>query len=135
VPSQAGRRRKNSAGWLRRWADLSISWSDRANILPVPSPKAGFVGAIDNRALGIAVVALGGGRTRAADAIDHAVGLTGLAGLGARVSLGQPLAMVHARTAAAAEAAVEAIVAAYGLLDTAPVVGPLIAKRLQGAVA
>jgi thymidine phosphorylase len=104
-------------------------------IRAVPASRDGFVSAIDNRGLGIAVVALGGGRTRAADPVDHAVGLNGLAGLGLKVSKGQPLAMVHARSESAAEAAVEAVSRAYELADAAPVVGPLIARRLEGSAA
>src|SRR5580704_5483114 len=50
-------------------------------VVAAPPPQAGFVAAIDARAVGMAVVALGGGRSRAADAIDHAVGFTRLAGL------------------------------------------------------
>ena len=51
---------------------------------------------IDTRGLGLAVVELGGGRRRAADAIDHAVGLESLIGLGAAVEPDTPLARVHA---------------------------------------
>ena len=36
----------------------------------------GFVTAVDTRALGVAVVALGGGRTRVQDPVDPAVGLS-----------------------------------------------------------
>jgi thymidine phosphorylase len=104
-------------------------------IRPVLASRDGFVSAIDNRGLGIAVVALGGGRTRAADPIDHAVGLNGLAGLGLKVAKGQPLAMVHARSEAAAEAAEKAVSRAYELADAAPVIGPLIARRLEGSAA
>jgi thymidine phosphorylase len=99
----------------------------------VLAPSAGFVSAIDNRSLGLAVVALGGGRTRAADPVDHAVGLTGLAGLGAELAEGDALAVVHARTEAAFEAAARAVVAAYTLGEAAPEKGPVIAKRLVGA--
>jgi thymidine phosphorylase len=60
------------------------------------------------------VVSLGGGRRRAADPIDFAVGLTDLVGLGDKVEAGQPLAMVHARTQEAAEQAVRS---AGGLPD------------------
>ena len=52
--------------------------------------------AIDTRALGLAVVELGGGRRRASDAIDHAVGLEHLLGLGASVEPDTPLARIHA---------------------------------------
>ena len=41
------------------------------------------VTAIDNRAIGLAVVALGGGRTRADQKIDPAVGFSDLAPIGA----------------------------------------------------
>jgi thymidine phosphorylase len=103
-----------------------------AVVRAVGAPAAGYVAAIDNRAVGLAVVALGGGRTRAADPIDHAVGLTALAPLGARVSAGDSLAMVNARSADAADAAARAVAAAYTIADAPPVRGPLIARRMQG---
>ncbi|MGL4240067.1 MAG: thymidine phosphorylase, partial [Beijerinckiaceae bacterium] len=99
----------------------------------VPAPAAGHVSAIDNRGLGLAVVALGGGRTRAQDPIDHAVGLTELAGLGVKLAKGDPLATVHARTEAAADAAAMAVTSAYSFAADAPAIGPLIARRLEGA--
>ena len=58
---------------------------------------AGMVTAIDVRAVGLAVLSLGGGRRRADDAIDHSVGLTEIAGLGETVGPELPLAIVHAR--------------------------------------
>jgi thymidine phosphorylase len=78
------------------------------------------VTAIDTRALGLAVVALGGGRTRPQDAIDPAVGLTRLAGIGTRIEPGTPLAVVHARDAARAEAAAARLRAAYAIGEKAP---------------
>src|SRR5690606_38207133 len=57
----------------------------------------GTVTAIDTRAVGMAVVALGGGRRVPSDTIDHAVGFDRLAGLGAPVGRDAPLARVHAR--------------------------------------
>ena len=50
-----------------------------------------------HRGVGFAVVALGGGRMRAQDAIDPAVGLSALAGLGEAVGPDRPLGIVHAR--------------------------------------
>jgi thymidine phosphorylase len=73
----------------------------------------GLVQKIDTRAVGIAVIELGGGRRRAADQIDYAVGFTDLAGIGAAVDANAPLARVHARTEAAANAAAETLRAAY----------------------
>lgn len=77
--------------------------------------RGGEVGAIDTRALGLAVVELGGGRTRVEDPIDPAVGLTGLAGIGETVGPDRPLGIVHARNEADAERAAERVSAAYRL--------------------
>ncbi len=82
--------------------------------------EAGTVAAIDTRALGLAVVALGGGRTRAEDAIDHSVGLTQLAGIGDAVGPERPLCLVHARDHDAASAAAGTIRAAYRLGEPPP---------------
>ena len=61
-------------------------------VRPVAAPRDGRIAGIDTRALGLAVITLGGGRRIPTDAIDHAVGLAGLAGRGARVAKGAPLA-------------------------------------------
>jgi thymidine phosphorylase len=94
--------------------------------------RRGFVEAIDARAIGMAVVELGGGRRRAADAIDPAVGFTQLVGLGAEVSLDAPLALIHARDRAGAGAAMKQLAAAYRIGDAprvrcAPVVERIVA--------
>lgn len=87
-------------------------------IVPIPSPASGVVKRVDCRALGLAVVALGGGRTRAEDAIDYRVGLTALAEIGQRVEAGQPLGYVHAGDDAAAARAVDEVRQSYVLGDT-----------------
>ena len=87
-------------------------------VRPVTANQAGIVDAIDGRKIGVAVVELGGGRAREADTIDHAVGFTALAGLGATVGGDDvPLAIVHARTEAHAERAEAALRAAYSVGD------------------
>jgi thymidine phosphorylase len=85
----------------------------------VSAPEAGIVAAIDTRAIGIAVVELGGGRMRAADPIDHSVGFTALAGVGMKVG-DVPLALVHARDESSAGRAEQALHAAYRIGETAP---------------
>ncbi|MEJ1156817.1 thymidine phosphorylase [Prosthecomicrobium sp. N25] len=101
-------------------------------ILPV---RAGRVAGIDTRSLGVAVIELGGGRTRASDPIDHAVGLTALAGLGAAVGPDAPLCLVHARSPGAAAAVAERIRGAYMLAEpgapTPPPASPLL-DRVDG---
>lgn len=72
-------------------------------IVPFAAPTSGRVRHIDTRGLGLAVIELGGGRQRPQDVIDHRVGLSDIAGLGAEVSAGDPLLMIHAATPEAAE--------------------------------
>jgi thymidine phosphorylase len=70
---------------------------------------------IDTRSLGLAVIELGGGRRLASDKIDHAVGLTALAGKAAKVDKSAPLAIIHARDEASFTRAERIIRAAYTL--------------------
>jgi thymidine phosphorylase len=89
-------------------------------IRAVPAPANGYVTGIDTRAVGVAVVALGGGRVRPGDAVDPAVGLSGLVSVATDMRAGDPLAMVHARTEASAIAAIAAVQAAYAIGDKRP---------------
>jgi thymidine phosphorylase len=83
--------------------------------------EPGVVSAVDVRAVGLAVVALGGGRTREDDPVDHSVGLTDIAAPGDEVAPGgRPLAVVHAADEEGARRATEALRAAYELNDRAP---------------
>jgi thymidine phosphorylase len=98
----------------------------------VHAKGAGAVRAIATREIGIAVVALGGGRTRPQDTIDHGVGFTSLAGLGEKVDAGRPLGVVHARSQEQAEAAAVALRRAYQIGDHAAAGPPLILDRVGG---
>jgi thymidine phosphorylase len=98
----------------------------------VASEASGFVRAVDARALGLAVVALGGGRTRPGDGIDPRVGFDRLAPVGAAVP-GQPLGVVHAATEDQAEAAAFALRQAYVVGPSAPPArGPVLERISQG---
>jgi thymidine phosphorylase len=100
-------------------------------VVPVPSLKSGYASTTDCRGIGLAVVSLGGGRRRAADPIDFAVGLTDLAGLGDKIEAGQPLAMVHARTEAQAAQAVREIQQAYTISLDAPAANPVVYRSIR----
>lgn len=102
-------------------------------IRPVAAERPGRITTIDTRALGLAVVTLGGGRTRAEDAIDHAVGLADLAALGQFVERGQPLAIIHARDEAGYETAADMVRNAYSPGDGAPAIPPLIVERIAAS--
>lgn len=100
-------------------------------IAPVYAKEPGVVTGVDARAIGVAVVELGGGRRVAADVIDPSVGFTELAGIGHRVDADAPLAIVHAATEDAARRATEALNAAYRTGDAASVEDhPIVAARI-----
>lgn len=115
-------------------ADFVDRWADRLPSAPVvmevQSPVGGHVASIDGQALGLAVVALGGGRQREGERINPSVGLSDMAGIGDEIGRGDPLAMVHAGTMAQAEAAVRAVQGAYRLTAEAPVEPRLVLKRI-----
>ena len=98
--------------------------------LAVKAPLGGFVSMVETRDIGVAVVALGGGRTDPAAAIDHAVGITRLLPVGEEVAKGDALAVVHARSQIKAEDAARAILAAYELSDEKPKLSPPVLKRV-----
>jgi thymidine phosphorylase len=115
-------------------ADFVDRWPDRLPAAPVvmevPALDDGFVWEIDGEALGHAVVHLGGGRLREGDKVNPSVGLSDMAGLGEEAGAGVPLAMVHAATQEAAEAAVRAVQAAYRIGTSAPDEADLVLKRI-----
>ncbi|MBK9361392.1 MAG: thymidine phosphorylase [Rubrivivax sp.] len=98
----------------------------------VPAPRAGVLQACDVRALGLAVVALGGGRRVPGAPIDPRVGLSHIVPLGASVAAGEVLTRVHAASGEAAAAAVAAVQSAFTIGDAAVAAAPLIAGRIGG---
>ncbi|NBD95873.1 MAG: thymidine phosphorylase [Gammaproteobacteria bacterium] len=99
--------------------------------LEVFADHAGFVESMDVRALGMAVVDLGGGRRRVQDRIDPAVGLTGLVQVGDEVNTARPLARIHARSDNEAERAAATIRQACRIGGQQPERPPLITERLR----
>lgn len=95
-------------------------------VLPVHAPMAGVVSGVDTRAIGIAVVAMGGGRRHPDDSIDPSVGFSHLAFVGEQVDTATPLAWVHAANAVQAEQAARAILAAYQIAEQAQPASPLL---------
>lgn len=66
-------------------------------IRPVYAASPGIVQSMDTRALGMTVVSMGGGRRRASDNIDYAVGLSDIIALGEEAGQRKPLAVIHVR--------------------------------------
>ncbi len=93
-----------------------------AVIRPVMAPDGQlekWITGVDTRALGLAVVGLGGGRTKAGQAIDHAVGCQGWLRPGERVTKDRPLAWIHAQNEDAFQAASVRIQSAFCFDDEA----------------
>ncbi|MBV8848389.1 MAG: thymidine phosphorylase, partial [Methylobacteriaceae bacterium] len=88
---------------------------------------------IDTRALGLAVIVLGGGRSAPGAAIDLIVGLSDLAGLSDEVGPERPLCRVHARRESDAEAASALIQRAYTIGEEAPELRAPVIDRIVAA--
>lgn len=102
-------------------------------VKPVFAETAGSVVAVDTRAVGLAVVTLGGGRVRPQDPIDHAVGIVELAGIGAEIGAERPLGIIHARDEAQFAAASARLRKAYWIGEGAAR-GRLVAERITERV-
>jgi len=100
---------------------------------PILPLTEGWIASVDARAVGNVLVGLGGGRRVAGEALDLAVGLSDVAGIGARVGRDRPLAMVHARSAEQARQAADALRAATSLTDRAVSPPPIIHEILSAA--
>jgi pyrimidine-nucleoside phosphorylase len=96
----------------------------------VAAERDGYVGRLGAFAVGIAAMRLGAGRITKDDRIDHSVGVLCLAKRGDRVAAGDVLAEIHARDEAAADAAAADVLAAYELVDEAPLTHGVILDTL-----
>ncbi|WP_288496919.1 thymidine phosphorylase [uncultured Erwinia sp.] len=97
----------------------------------VYADRPGIVGAMDTRALGMAVVSMGGGRRRASDSIDYSVGFSEMAQLGDSVDAQRPLAVIHAATEASWQEAAAAVKRAVAVGSEQPHVTPVIYRRIS----
>lgn len=96
------------------------------------SPEGGTLTRVDPLALGHAVVAMGGGRTRLGDPIDHSVGFVISVSPGQKVARGEPIASIFARDAAGIEIGMAALDAAISFeVGTPPL--PLLTHRITAA--
>ncbi|MBK8093814.1 MAG: thymidine phosphorylase [Verrucomicrobiaceae bacterium] len=84
-------------------------------IRELKAPRAGRLTRMDARQVGLAVLYLGAGRSKAADQVDFAVGCDCIAKTGTQVSTGDILARIHARNESAASAAATTLMAGIEL--------------------
>ncbi len=98
----------------------------------VAAPASGFVESIACDRIGYAVIALGGGRTVAADPIDAAVGFEQPKRIGEPVEAGEPLMVMHYNDEARADAAERMAQQAYTIAGApGPARGPLIVRKIE----
>ena len=104
-----------------------VSYVDDASKFPradyvevVQSPQDGYLSQIQARIVGEAAVALGAGRARKSDPIDHAVGFVVHRKVGDRVEKGEPLFTIHANDREKLEEARTAVFSAHAF-STEPV--------------
>ena len=96
----------------------------------VMTDRTGYVTAIDAEKVGVAVRMLGGGRDRAEDRVDAAVGVIVRAKPGERVSLQQPVFEVHYRDGARLAAATPLLAGAFAIGDAPPAAEPLVLEEM-----
>ncbi len=85
---------------------------------PLLASSAGYVESIDALEVGLACLELGAGRARKEDKVDPAAGLVIEAPVGARVSVGDPLVTVHARSEELVERVASRLEKAWRLRET-----------------
>jgi thymidine phosphorylase len=111
--------------------DKAEHYLPRAKVeIAVEAPEDGYLSACDTRALGLAVVSLGGGRQRPSDSIDHGVGLSGFKPLGTRITKGEAIAFVQANDEATAQDAAKTVLASYRITGDKPAITPVIGLRI-----
>jgi pyrimidine-nucleoside phosphorylase len=99
----------------------------------VGAPAEGFVTRVDALEIGLAAVAMGAGRTRADQSVDHAVGILVEAKPGARVARGEPLARLRVRSRHAADEIIGRVRGAFAIGPRPPVARDLVLRRVFNA--
>ncbi len=147
----AGRARETLVGLLEKGAALAkfaefvaaqggdASVAERPEILPrashtvpVPSPGAGYVAAINAEQVGVAAMILGAGRRVKDEPVDPAAGLVVAKKIGDRVAAGEPLATLHTNNPASIDEASRLVASAYALSQSASP-PPRLIKQVIGA--
>jgi len=83
----------------------------------VNAPRSGFISQVHARLVGEASVALGAGRSKKSDPVDHAVGFLIHKKVGDKVEKGEPLFEIHANNEAKLTEARDAVLSAHGFSD------------------
>jgi thymidine phosphorylase len=114
--------------------DLLEKHSDYLPKAPVIRPviATGIVMAVDTRAVGNAIIELGGGRRVVGEKLDLAVGFNDIAPIRTELDRNTPLAVIHAASEDDAKKAERNLLAAVSLGDEMPAERPVICEILTG---
>src|SRR5205085_2478463 len=96
----------------------------------VVAPRGGFVRTLAALPVGLAALHLGAGRREKEEPIDPTVGIVCVKKRGDAVDEGEPLAEIHARDKASADAVAESILGAYEIGDDPPPARPIVLDTL-----
>ncbi len=97
---------------------------------PVPAQRSGYLTGVDAAEVGMAVMALGGGREKKGDQIDHSVGVIVHYKVGDLVQKETPLFTIHANDGARLAEARERLLAAHTFSDSPVQRLPLFYRRV-----
>jgi pyrimidine-nucleoside phosphorylase len=97
----------------------------------VPAPRSGYIAALDAIKVGKTCLALGGGRAKKGDPIDHSVGIVNHVKIGDHVAQGDPLFTVHAANRNSLVSAQERLLAAIDWQND-PVARPPLIRQIIG---
>jgi thymidine phosphorylase len=111
--------------------DRSDNYLQHAPVTRVVHVAGTLVG-VDTRAVGNAIIELGGGRRQVGEALDLSVGFSDIASVGTMLDAHRPLAMIHAATEDDAESAEQNLLAAVSVADGEPKDRPVICEILGG---
>jgi thymidine phosphorylase len=92
----------------------------------IVASKAGYIGIMDTRAIGMALVEMGGGRVDHNQSLDYSVGFSAIKPKGTKVAEGDIIAIVHAKDDAQATQAIKQYLSAVEISVAPVIVEPVI---------
>ncbi len=113
------------------FVDNSGKYLARAPVIR-PVHTAGYLSNVDVRAVGNAIIELGGGRRKVGESLDMSVGFSDVAPLGTLLDAERPLAVIHAASQDDAVQVEKLLLNACQTADSAPSLNPVIHRKLSG---
>jgi thymidine phosphorylase len=92
----------------------------------ITAPTAGYIGTMNTRAIGMALVEMGGGRVDHNQSLDYSVGFSDIKPKGTKVAEGDVIAIIHAKDEAQASQAIEQYLSAVEISAIQVIVEPVI---------